>query len=79
MPYFCTVHLKLVRYVISGLQEEDDGVVLTIVINSDGGGSLVILDAATFAELGRCRLPEALPFGLHGCWVSEGAALVSCC
>jgi carlactone synthase/all-trans-10'-apo-beta-carotenal 13,14-cleaving dioxygenase len=55
-----------------GLQDEDDGVVVDILTTSDGGGSLLILDASSFTELARCRLPEPLPFGFHGCWVPEG-------
>jgi all-trans-8'-apo-beta-carotenal 15,15'-oxygenase len=49
---------------------EDDGWVLTVVWNGARCASdLVILDAATLAEVAVLELPLALPHGLHGSWV----------
>jgi carotenoid cleavage dioxygenase-like enzyme len=55
-----------------GATAEDDGVVLSVVLDVDGqqpSSSLVVLDAATFTELGRARVPHHIPFGLHGSFV----------
>ena len=46
---------------------EDEGVVLSAVLDRDAGRSLlVVLDAATMGELARAPLPHALPFDFHG-------------
>ncbi|WP_326798974.1 carotenoid oxygenase family protein [Streptomyces sp. NBC_01808] len=46
---------------------EDDGVVLSVVLDSAAGTSfLLVLDARTFAELARAEVPHAVPFGFHG-------------
>jgi carotenoid cleavage dioxygenase-like enzyme len=46
---------------------EDDGVVLSVVLDARGERSfLLILDAGTFAEIGRAEVPHAIPFGFHG-------------
>lgn len=51
---------------------EDDGVVLSVLLDTRVGRSvLLVLDAASFAELARARLPEALPFGFHGQWYPD--------
>ena len=53
-----------------GATEEDDGWVLTVVWNGGRRASdLVILDAASMAEVAVVELPLALPHGLHGSWV----------
>jgi beta-carotene 15,15'-monooxygenase len=45
----------------------DDGVVLTVVLDTDAECSrLVVLDGESLAELARARLPHALPFDFHG-------------
>jgi beta,beta-carotene 9',10'-dioxygenase len=50
-----------------GRTEEDDGVLLTVVLEPDRGtSSMVVLDAATLAELARARVPHHIPFGFHG-------------
>lgn len=50
-----------------GATKEDEGVILSIVLNSDLGTSyLLVLDAETFKELASARLPEHIPFGFHG-------------
>jgi len=46
---------------------EDDGVLLSIVLEPDADRStLVCLDATTLDELGRADLPHRLPYGFHG-------------
>ena len=46
---------------------EDEGVVLSVVLDSSAGrSSLVALDAGTFEELGRAEAPHSIPFGFHG-------------
>ena len=53
-----------------GATAEDDGWVLTVVWNGARCASdLVILDAASLAEVAVLELPLALPHGLHGSWV----------
>jgi beta-carotene 15,15'-monooxygenase len=53
---------------------EDDGVVLTVMLDTDAGESwLVVLDAADLTERARARLPHALPFDFHGRWFPEVA------
>ncbi|KAM8903763.1 carotenoid-cleaving dioxygenase, mitochondrial-like [Spinachia spinachia] len=48
--------------------EEDDGVVMSVVItpNKDKSTFLLVLDAKTFAELGRAAVPVNIPYGFHG-------------
>jgi beta,beta-carotene 9',10'-dioxygenase len=46
---------------------ENDGVVLSVVLNTRKGNSfLLVLDAHTFEELGRAEVPHHIPLGLHG-------------
>jgi len=46
---------------------EDDGVVLSVVLDATSARSyLLVLDATTFTELGRAEVPHAIPFGFHG-------------
>lgn len=48
-------------------QEEDDGVILSVVLDQHRKDSfLLILDARTFREIGRARAPHLIPSGLHG-------------
>ncbi|MFD1152304.1 carotenoid oxygenase family protein [Saccharothrix hoggarensis] len=50
---------------------EDDGVALSVVLDADAGRSaLLVLDAATFAEVARAEVPHAIPFGFHGRFTS---------
>jgi carotenoid cleavage dioxygenase-like enzyme len=50
-----------------GRTEEDDGVLLTVVLEPEReASSLVVLDAATLEELARARVPHHVPFGFHG-------------
>lgn len=46
---------------------EDDGVVLSVVLDAAAGhSSLLVLDAASFQELARADAPHHIPFGFHG-------------
>jgi len=50
-----------------GRESEDDGVLLTVVLEPErGASSMVVLDAATLTELARARVPHHIPFGFHG-------------
>lgn len=47
--------------------DEDDGVLLSVVLDAAAGTSfLLILDARNLAELARATVPQAVPFGFHG-------------
>jgi carotenoid cleavage dioxygenase-like enzyme len=51
----------------SGSAAEDDGVILSVVLDAAAGRSmLLVLDAANLTELARAGLPHAVPFGFHG-------------
>jgi carotenoid cleavage dioxygenase-like enzyme len=55
-----------------GASEEDEGVVLTVVIDRKHNGSfLLILDGKTFAEVGRAEAPHLIPAGFHGQYYSQ--------
>ncbi|XP_070570573.1 carotenoid-cleaving dioxygenase, mitochondrial-like [Ptychodera flava] len=47
---------------------EDDGVVLSAVVNSDPDkpNFLVVLDGKDFTEIGRAEIDHQIPFGTHG-------------
>lgn len=46
---------------------EDDGVVLSVVLDSDSERSfLLVLDAGTFGEIARAPVPHHVPLGFHG-------------
>nr|CAB3225293.1 RPE65 RPE65 homolog [Phallusia mammillata] len=51
-----------------GATEEDDGIILSTVINKDPNKSvfLLILDAKTFKELARAEVETNLPISFHG-------------
>ena len=50
-----------------GSTEEDDGILLSLVLDAGEETSfLLALDAATLDELARARLPHHVPFGFHG-------------
>ena len=47
--------------------EEDEGVLLSIVLDSHrGNSSLLVLDARNLKELARAEVPHHIPFGFHG-------------
>jgi carotenoid cleavage dioxygenase-like enzyme len=46
---------------------EDEGVILSVVLDGNSGTSfLLVLDAASFGEIGRAAVPHHVPFGFHG-------------
>jgi beta,beta-carotene 9',10'-dioxygenase len=48
-------------------QGEDEGVLLSVVLDSRRGTSyLLVLDAQSMEELARAEVPHAIPFGFHG-------------
>ncbi len=50
-----------------GAEEEDEGVILSLVLDTIKIVTyLLILDATTFSEIARAYLPFAVPFGSHG-------------
>jgi carotenoid cleavage dioxygenase-like enzyme len=50
-----------------GREAEDDGVVLSVVLDSARGTSfLLVLDASAFTEVARAELPHPVLFGYHG-------------
>ncbi|MGA6225020.1 carotenoid oxygenase family protein [Streptomyces umbrinus] len=50
-----------------GAEGEDDGVALSVVLDSARGSSfLLVLDARTYEVLARADVPHAIPFGFHG-------------
>ncbi len=50
-----------------GSAAEDDGVILSVVLDSAAERSfLLVLDARDFTELGRAEAPHHIPFGFHG-------------
>jgi carotenoid cleavage dioxygenase-like enzyme len=51
--------------------QEDDGAILSVVLDTRRGASfLLILDAATFQEVGRAEAPHHIPFGFHGSYLT---------
>ena len=50
-----------------GGEDEDDGVLLSVVLDADAERSfLLVLDAADLRELARAEVPHHIPFGFHG-------------
>ncbi len=50
-----------------GGENEDDGVLLSVVLDAQTESSfLLVLDAATLRPLARAAVPHAIPFGFHG-------------
>jgi beta,beta-carotene 9',10'-dioxygenase len=48
-------------------EHEDDGVLLSVVLDAEAGRSfLLVLDAADLSELARTQAPHHIPFGFHG-------------
>ncbi len=47
--------------------QEDDGVLLSVVLDAPAGRSfMLVLDAADLGELARAEVPHHIPFGFHG-------------
>lgn len=56
-----------------GGEQEDDGVLLSVALDTDEERSCVLVfDAAEFEEIARAYLPHALPFDFHGTFYGEG-------
>ena len=54
-----------------GARREDDGVVLSVVLDAGRGTSfLLVLDAPTLEERARAAVPHHIPFGFHGMHVA---------
>ena len=50
-----------------GAEGEDEGVLLSVVLDARSGTSLLLaLDAGDLHELGRAHVPQHVPFGFHG-------------
>lgn len=50
-----------------GATGEDEGVVLSVVLDGQRGRSfLLVLDAASFTEMARAEVPHTISFGFHG-------------
>jgi beta,beta-carotene 9',10'-dioxygenase len=55
-----------------GGELEDDGALLSVVLDADAQTSfLLILDARDLRELARAEVPQHIPFGFHGQFASE--------
>ncbi|KAJ3012501.1 hypothetical protein HKX48_006259 [Thoreauomyces humboldtii] len=53
-------------------EDEDAGVLLSVVLNSSTNTSfLLMLKASSMEEIGRANLPVHIPFGFHGAWTGE--------
>ena len=48
-------------------KEEDEGLILSVVLDARKGHSfLLVLDASTWEERARAKVPHPIPFGFHG-------------
>ena len=55
-----------------GATREDDGIVLSVVLEAAADRSaLLVLDGQTFDEVGRAPLPHVVPFDFHGRFFEE--------
>ena len=55
-----------------GAESEDDGVLLSVVLDAAAGRSfLLVLDARELEELARAEAPHHIPFGFHGQFAAE--------
>jgi beta,beta-carotene 9',10'-dioxygenase len=60
-----------------GSDGEDEGVVMSVVLDAAAGRSfLLVLDAGSFEELARAEAPHHVPFGFHGDFAREEAGNV---
>jgi beta,beta-carotene 9',10'-dioxygenase len=56
----------------SGGVEEDDGVLLSVVLDTKARTSfMLVLDAATLNEIARASVPHHIPFGFHGSYFPD--------
>lgn len=57
-----------------GRSEEDDGVILSVVLDENAGASfLLVLDAHSFDEIARANIPQPILFGYHGAYFPESS------
>jgi carotenoid cleavage dioxygenase-like enzyme len=49
-----------------GAEREDDGVLLSVVLGSNGNSFMLVLDAGSLEEVARAEVPHHIPFGFHG-------------
>jgi beta,beta-carotene 9',10'-dioxygenase len=50
-----------------GAEGEDEGVLLSVVLDANAGSSfMLVLDACDLSEIARARVPHHIPFGFHG-------------
>jgi carotenoid cleavage dioxygenase-like enzyme len=50
-----------------GAEREDDGALLSVVLDASAGNSfLLVLDASDLSELARAEVPHHIPLGFHG-------------
>jgi carotenoid cleavage dioxygenase-like enzyme len=49
-----------------GAEEEDDGVVATVVTGADGSSFMLLQDGQTFEEVARIALHVGVPYQFHG-------------
>ncbi len=55
-----------------GAKAEDDGAILSVVLDGHSGHSyLLILNAESFAEIARAEVPHHIPYGFHGLFTNE--------
>lgn len=55
-----------------GAKTEDDGVLLTVAMDSaEKKSSLVVIDAITMKEIGRAHMPIVMGYGFHGAYHAE--------
>jgi carotenoid cleavage dioxygenase-like enzyme len=51
-------------------QLEDDGILLSVVLDASANNSdLLLLDARDLSEIARARVPQHVPFGFHGAYI----------
>jgi beta,beta-carotene 9',10'-dioxygenase len=51
---------------------EDDGIILSVVLDANQGSSfLLLLDASSFLEIARAEIPHPVLFGYHGAYFSS--------
>ena len=51
-------------------QAEDEGILLTVVLDAPANNSyLLLLDAGDLSEIARARVPQHVPFGFHGAYI----------
>lgn len=54
-----------------GGDAEDDGVVLSQCVDSEGKAFVVFMDGSSWQELARAELPYGTPYRFHGVWLSD--------